>query len=204
MDVFVYTRVSTSEQAKKHSLEAQLDELQTYCAKKGYHVARIYTDKKSGMSMDRDGLQNLLENISQCDLVLVTEWDRLSRHPDHKVIIQYEIKRAGNKILAINETSEKRSEFEEFSDRLIALINWWENKRRALRVERGRKKALEKGVKCHRPPLWETDYAKYQQIMELRAKGMGYHKIAGRLNMSTSTIHNICSKSISFRTAGKQ
>jgi DNA invertase Pin-like site-specific DNA recombinase len=200
MDVFLYVRVSTTEQGKKHSLEAQTDELRSYCMEKGHSIIGIYSDKKSGMTMDRDGLQSVLDNIGKADSVLVTEWDRLTRHPDHKVIIKYEIKRAGKNILAINETSRESSEFEEFTERMIALINWWENKRRAMRAERGRKKALEKGVQCHRPPLAQTDYPKFVRVMELRAKGTGYHKIAKIVGMSVSSVYHICSKSISYRT----
>ncbi|MFC1488846.1 recombinase family protein [Thermodesulfobacteriota bacterium] len=204
MNVFLYARVSTREQGKKHSIEGQIDELKAYCAQKGYDVIKIFTDIKGGLRMDRDGLQNFLESIVQCDLVLVTEWDRLTRHPDHKVIIKYELKRAGKNIIAINETNEKKSEFEEFTERLIALINWWENKRRALRAERGRKKAIEKGIRCYRPPLSETDPTKYFQIIEMRRQGMSFHKIAKSVQMSPSTIHNICSKIIGNRTAPKR
>ena len=150
--------------------------------------------------MNRDGLQSMFENIDQADLFLITEWDRLTRHPDHKVIIKYEIKRAGKNIIAINDTNIEKSEFEAFTERMTALINWWENKRRAFRAERGRKKAIEKGIQCNRPPLAQTDYAKFARIMELRAKGTGYHKIAKLVGMSVSSVHNICSKSISFRT----
>jgi DNA invertase Pin-like site-specific DNA recombinase len=204
MEVFFYVRVSTAEQGKKHSLEAQIDELRSYCSEKGHTLKNIFSDKKSGMTMDRDGLQSLLENIEQADLVLVTEWDRLTRHPDHKVIIKYEIKRAGKNIIAINDTNKETSEFEEFTERMIALINWWENKRRALRAERGRKKAIEKGIQCSRPPLVQTDHAKFLRIIELRAKGTGYHKIAKKVGMSVSSVHNVCSKSISFRTPRKR
>lgn len=204
MNVFLYARVSTSEQGKKHSLEAQLDELKAYCSNVGHYVKGIFLDKKSGMSMDRDGLQSMLEKIDEVNLVLVTEWDRLTRHPDHKVIIKYEIKRAGKNIMAINETPKEKSEFEEFTERMIALINWWENKRRALRANRGRKKAIEKGIVCSRPPLIQTNYPQYLKIIELRSMGMGYHKIARKVGMSVSTIYNICSKSISFRTDRKQ
>jgi len=85
------------------------------------------------------------------------------------------------------------------------FINFYpKNGKLGLRAERGRKKAIEKGIRCFRPPLSETDPPKFSRIIEMRKQGISFHKIAKAMEMSSSSIHNICSKSISYRTAPKR
>src|SRR5229473_6946929 len=67
-----YARVSTSRQ----SLERQLDALTAA----GIPAGRIYADKKTGTTIDREGLNELLAYARRGDTVVVHTLDRLGRN----------------------------------------------------------------------------------------------------------------------------
>lgn len=81
--VFIYTRVSTREQADEgYSLGEQEERLKKYSEAMGWKVTGIYTDPGySGSNMERPALQQMLSDISKKhpDIVLVDKLDRLSR-----------------------------------------------------------------------------------------------------------------------------
>ena len=60
--VALYCRVSTYEQGKGDfsSLHSQENALRKYCESKGWQVYDLYSDTKSGTSLEREGLQRLL------------------------------------------------------------------------------------------------------------------------------------------------
>ena len=71
MRLFGYARVSTSQQ----SLDLQIKSLKDA----GVKSSRIYTDKASGNTPDRDGLQLLRVKVEEGDVILVKKLDRLGR-----------------------------------------------------------------------------------------------------------------------------
>ena len=83
MNVAIYPRVSTQEQAKEgYSIGEQTERITKYCAAMNWHVSRVYTDAGySGASMDRPGLQALIRDVQagKIQKVVVYKLDRLSR-----------------------------------------------------------------------------------------------------------------------------
>lgn len=79
-----YIRVSTEEQSQHgYSLEAQIEAVKKYCELQKWELVRIYRDDGySGSSMERPGLQQLLEDVplGQFNVVVVWKLDRLSRN----------------------------------------------------------------------------------------------------------------------------
>ncbi|CAK6500597.1 hypothetical protein SERMPA_00114 (plasmid) [Serratia marcescens] len=71
MRLFGYARVSTSQQ----SLDIQIKALK----EAGVKANRIFTDKASGNSTDRDGLDLLRMKVEDGDVILVKKLDRLGR-----------------------------------------------------------------------------------------------------------------------------
>lgn len=71
MRLFGYARVSTSEQ----SLEIQKQKL----INEGVKEFRILSDKSTGNSIKREGLQKLIDRVEPGDVILVTKLDRLGR-----------------------------------------------------------------------------------------------------------------------------
>ena len=79
----IYCRVSTAMQgaADYSSLEAQEDQLKAFCKGKDWVVIDIFKDMKSGGTLERDELNNLLSEAEKgkYDVIVVTKIDRLSR-----------------------------------------------------------------------------------------------------------------------------
>ena len=79
--VFLYIRVSTQEQAQEgYSVGEQKERLIAYCKAHDWIISEIYVDPGySGSNLNRPGIQKLIEDIKNCDIVLVYKLDRLSR-----------------------------------------------------------------------------------------------------------------------------
>lgn len=81
--VFVYVRVSTTEQAEEgYSLGEQEDRLRKYCEAMDWVLVKVYTDGGfSGANMDRPALKEMIKAIEKgdADVVLVDKLDRMSR-----------------------------------------------------------------------------------------------------------------------------
>lgn len=79
-----YIRVSTEEQSQHgYSLEAQIEAVKKYCEFQKWELVRIYRDDGySGSSMERPGLQQVLEDVplGLFNVVVVWKLDRLSRN----------------------------------------------------------------------------------------------------------------------------
>lgn len=75
-----YIRVSSAEQADKHSLGNQKSRIEDYCKYKRYNMVKIYEDAGiSGKDMNRPALQQLLEDAKKGNIVIVNDLSRLSR-----------------------------------------------------------------------------------------------------------------------------
>ena len=79
--IAIYIRVSTLEQAQEgYSIEEQKDRLIAYCKAHDWAIADIYVDGGySGSNLKRPGIQKLMSEINNFDVVLVYKLDRLSR-----------------------------------------------------------------------------------------------------------------------------
>ncbi len=79
--VAIYIRVSTQEQALHgYSIGEQRERLIAFCKAHDWIASEVFTDSGySGANLDRPGIQRLVENIRDYDLVLVYKLDRLSR-----------------------------------------------------------------------------------------------------------------------------
>ena len=78
---FIYARVSTRTQAEEgYSIPEQLERLNKYADAMDWLVAEVYVDPGySGATTSRPGLQELVANVDNADIVLVDKLDRLSR-----------------------------------------------------------------------------------------------------------------------------
>jgi len=78
-----YARVSTFEQVEKGtSIDEQKRLIMEECARRGWHLVRIYCDEgASGKFIDRQGLQELHQDaqMGSFDIIMFTKSDRLTR-----------------------------------------------------------------------------------------------------------------------------
>lgn len=78
MRLLGYVRVSSEGQQDNTSIQNQINEINRYCDYHKHEVV-IYQDVKSGKNLDRKGIKNLLNELSNFDGVIVYKIDRLSR-----------------------------------------------------------------------------------------------------------------------------
>ena len=83
MNVFLYVRVSTAEQAKEgYSIQEQIERLHSFCKAMKWTPAQVFNDAGySGASTDRPDLNRMIQAVKagKADKVLVYKLDRLSR-----------------------------------------------------------------------------------------------------------------------------
>lgn len=76
----IYARVSTKQEGRQ-SLENQLRELRTYCRRMRWEIVTEYTDRISGATEKRPGLDKLMDDAQRRPFDVVVVWDlsRLTR-----------------------------------------------------------------------------------------------------------------------------
>jgi DNA invertase Pin-like site-specific DNA recombinase len=81
--VAAYVRVSTTEQADAYGPDSQREKIRAWAEMEGVEPEQIdwYDDAASGGDTDRDGLQEMLDKLEDCeyDALVVYRADRLSR-----------------------------------------------------------------------------------------------------------------------------
>ncbi len=94
MNIVIYTRVSTVEQAELNkSLKNQEDACRLYASKKpDWNVAKVYTEKgESAKTTDRTELKEMLtycrKNYKSVDAVMVWKLDRLARKTEDHIAL---------------------------------------------------------------------------------------------------------------------
>ena len=82
MNIALYTRDSTDEQAKEgFSLELQLERLRAFCVAKGWGISKEYIDPGfSGRNTRRPAYQQMFNDIDTWDGILVFKMDRIHRN----------------------------------------------------------------------------------------------------------------------------
>ncbi len=152
---FVYVRVSTGEQAKGFSLDAQLDEIKSYCDSNDIQIMEKFSDSMSGTKLtERKGLMNLLDRIDvdKPNVVVATESDRISRNTFQFGWIDTHLSMKDVKLLLVNER-EAESPFEKAFQKIRAVFSEFETDLRQWRINRGREKAKKNSRFMNRPPF---------------------------------------------------
>lgn len=179
--IYGYARVST----KKQDLAYQLDRLQ----KAG--CERIIHEKKSGKdTKGRPEFLRLLASLEPGDTLLAIVSDRVARDPLDLVLILREVEGAGARLRLLDEPYIDTAF--DFAD-VIAYFRGWVARVQRLRIlentANGRAMAKAKGVKFGRKP--KLNARQKAQILERKAKGEPYARIARSFGVSESTIFRI-------------
>ena len=104
--VILYARVSSSENLK--NLESQIDRLRGYAAAKGYLVIQEVQEVGSGLNDGRKKLNNILENPTNFDVLLVEHKDRLTRFGF--TYIELLLQNVNKRVEVINEVSSDKED----------------------------------------------------------------------------------------------
>lgn len=189
-----YCRVST----KHQSLQRQISALINY----GINERFIFSDKYSGKTLDRAGLNELLSIIKPGDKIVIKEIDRLGRNrKETKELIIYFIKNDIELIcldmpylkeFIIDKIKENEGFLEIMANALLDVIlevAQQERKRIVDRTSEGRKKAILDGRKFGRDSKLSLEKFKvyYEKFLRREMKAKDIQK---ELNISKQSYYN--------------
>ena len=203
MKVAAYVRVSTADQAQGFSLEAQEEQIRNWCNENGHEIVRVYRDSSSGKLLEREALLQMLDDAEKglFEAVVVTEADRISRDLDLKGWIKVTLTRVGVQLVELNKKDIQTPEDLLFN-RLIEAFAEYETLRRQARIERGKIKAVKKGIPITRMPrgyrkkkdrIWivEEEAEKIRQIFRDYLELKSIRAVARKHNMPRTTVKKV-------------
>jgi site-specific DNA recombinase len=149
MRAAIYTRVSTTEQAKEgYSIDAQKSRLIDFVNSQGWEIADIYVDDGySAKDLNRPKMQRMMHDMTKrkFDVVLVYKLDRLVRsvtdlHNLLQLFDKYDVK-----FKSATESFETTSAMGRFFITLVGAMAQWERENLAERVKMGMEQKVLKG-----------------------------------------------------------
>ncbi len=142
MRIFGYARVSTSQQ----SLDIQIRALKDA----GVKANRIFTDKASGSSTDREGLDLLRMKVEEGDVILVKKLDRLGRDTADMIQLIKEFDAQGVAVRFIDDGISTDGDMGQMVVTILSAVAQAERRRILERTNEGRQEAKLKGIKFGR------------------------------------------------------
>lgn len=152
MALLGYARVSTVQQ----KLDIQISALKNA----GVREDRIFTDKMTGKTDDRNGLQRLLARAERDDTIICTKMDRLGRNTSDMIKIVDSCYKKGISIRFLDNSLSTEGTMGKMIIQILAAVAEAERERILERTNEGRLAAKKSGVKFGRKPHKSRDQAK--------------------------------------------
>jgi DNA invertase Pin-like site-specific DNA recombinase len=177
-----YARVSTDDQ----TLDPQISDL---IHKGGCHPDHIHTDKKSGVSRKRPGLNLLWKDVRSGDTVVVTSIDRFGRSTLDLLNNLKRLDEMGVHFRSLKENVDTKTALGRFVFTLLASLaelerNWIsERTRRTMQHNKA-----EKGARYGRE--WSLDEAKRKEVGLRALAGEKVSALAKEYKISRATVRN--------------
>lgn len=182
MRLFGYARVSTSQQ----SLDIQVRALRDAVVK----ANRIFTDKASGSSSDRKGLDLLRMKVEEGDVILVKKLDRLGRDTADMIQLIKEFDAQGVSIRFIDDGISTDGEMGKMVVTILSAVAQAERQRILERTNEGRQEAMAKGVVFGRKRKIDRD-----AVLNMWQQGLGASHISKTMNIARSTVYKVINES---------
>jgi|DEB0MinimDraft_6_1074348.scaffolds.fasta_scaffold00749_4 DNA invertase Pin-like site-specific DNA recombinase len=185
----IYARVSTAGQ----KLESQIDELKSYCEKKGWSNVVVFAEKASGVDSDRPELAKMLKQCFKLEICRVVVYDlsRLSRRGvTDTIALMDKLKRNNVDLFSYHEDLSFEGELGLVQ---VSLFSAFANIDYELRREKQRigiEKAKEaNGGKAHWGGATRVRSTKNdKKIKQMREDGISIREISKRLGIGVSTV----------------
>lgn len=177
-----YARVSTT----KQSLERQLDAL----GAAGIPDEQIYTDKRTGTTIERDGLTALLAYARRGDTIVVYTLDRLGRNLREVLNLVHDLAERGVGVrsladpLPINTADNGMGRI---AFLLLALFAEMERTFTAERAAHARAVAEAAGRAVGRPVAHPAEKIEYARLLKAQGESLG--KIATKTGIPKTSLH---------------
>lgn len=180
-DVLGYARVSTGDQ----DVAGQTLRL------RGAHAIKVFTDIRSGRSMERPGLAALLDYARPGDTLAVVRLDRLGRSLGELLTSVAMLKERGIALLSLEERLDTSSAAGELVFHVFGAIAHFERRLIAERTKDGIAAARARGKRPGRRPL---DPDRAAAAIELVKAGLSPTAAARQLGLGRSTVYREVSR----------
>lgn len=173
MNAVIYTRVSTTEQAKHgYSLASQELECKKFAEKEGMKVVKIYREEGvSAKTTNRPQLQNLIkfciENKKSINCIIVWKFDRFTRKLEDQIELFGKMQKYNIRILSATENNEE-SAIGNLVRNVIGTFAQFENDIKSERVTAGMKEAFLQGNWLWKAPIGYKMIGKKLYIDEIK------------------------------------
>ena len=197
----IYARVSSS--GDRQSTDRQVADLRAFATREGFEVLEVYAENCSGAREDRPELLRCVEYLKrgECSTLLVSEISRLGRSVKGVVNTIDELTKAKVNIylqdINLYTLLPDGSENPLAKVILTVLALGAEIERQSIvrRLNSGRERAIEKGVKLGRPKgsmmSNQELLNKYPEVVKKLRKGLSIREIAKICDVSASTVQRI-------------
>lgn len=152
---------------------------------------KVFTDIRSGRSMDRPGLQELLAYARHGDTLGIVRLDRLGRSLGELMTTVTMLKQRGIALLSLEEKIDTSSAAGELIFHVFGAIAHFERRLIAERTKDGIAAARAKGKRPGRQPL---DADRIAAALKLVAAGLSPTAAARQLGLGRSTVHREVSR----------
>lgn len=189
MKVAIYCRVSTLEQFKGgHSIEEQQKKLVSFCEINDWEDYEIFVDGGiSGKDTERPALQNMLNKLSDIDLVLVYKLDRLTRSVRDLLTLLDTFEANNVSFRSATEVYDTSNAMGRLFVTLVGAMAEWERTTITERTMLGKTSAAEKGYFLAVPPFC-YDKVGRQLVPNDKRKVVEYMVELAKSNTSASVI----------------
>jgi DNA invertase Pin-like site-specific DNA recombinase len=184
----LYVRVSTADQRT----DSQTEELEAFCQARGYSRIRVFVERESGAKVTRPQLDAMMSEIRSGKVarVVVYKLDRLGRSLTHLALILDELQRLGVSLICTSQGIDTSGDNPAGRLQLGVLMAVAEFERSLIRerVNAGLRAAKGRGVRLGRP---STLGDRREEILQLKAQGVGLRETARRLEMPASSVAKV-------------
>ena len=149
MKVAIYARVSTERESQETSLSRQVEELEKFAASQNWEVVKIIREKESGFDIERAGLLEILEDLSEgrAEGVLIQDETRIGRG-NNKIAILHQIRKYGGQVISLENGGELRmGEMEGMVLEILAIVEEYQRRLYNHKISRGVRRAMEQGFR---------------------------------------------------------
>jgi DNA invertase Pin-like site-specific DNA recombinase len=184
----LHVRVSTADQRT----DSQRREVEAFCQTRGYSKVRLFVEHESGAKVTRPQLDAMMSEVRAGKIarVVVYKLDRLGRSLTHLALILDELQRLGVSLICTSQGIDTSGDNPAGRLQLGVLMAVAEFERSLIRerVNAGLRAAKGRGVRLGRP---STLGDRREEILQLKAQGVGLRETARRLGMPASSVAKV-------------
>jgi DNA invertase Pin-like site-specific DNA recombinase len=182
----IYARVSTTNHGQDVTLQTR--ELEQFAQARGWHVVGQYLDMGvSGAKDSRPELNRLMADAHRrkFDVVVVWKFDRFARSVSHLLRALETFNALGVAFVSLSEQMDTTTPTGKMVFTVLGAVAELERSLIAERVRAGLRNAVAKGKRLGRP----RRVVDVHRVASLRARGLGWKKIAGELGVGVGTLY---------------